>query len=421
MSRAGNASGIVLIRISGKDKPGLLGTLMQVFENFELRILDIGQAVVHGTLSLAFKVELERPDERVRLYKDILYQVHELDLSADFSEIEPQSYDEWVQLGGRSYLIVSLIGRRIAAGHLRRVCAVLLAHGLNINTIRRMSHRVARGNGDGTHERACIEFQVSGEGDPDTAAMKAEFMAVCQELGIDIALQKDNLFRRNRRLVVFDMDSTLIQQEVIDELAREAGVGERVAAITARAMRGEIDFRQSFRERLGLLAGLDAAVLPQVADRLTLTDGCERLFANLRMLGYRTAIVSGGFEYFGRRLQDCLGVDYLHANALEVVDGRLSGRVQGAIIDGERKAALLREIAAREQISLEQVIAVGDGANDLPMLRLAGLGIAFHAKPLVRTRAGHAISTLGLDSILYLIGMRDFESRERPAQHHGRC
>lgn len=403
---------IVLIRISGQDKPGLLEALMRVLESFELRILDIGQAVVHGTLSLAFKVELARAADRVQLYKDVLYQTHELGLAADFREIEPALYDEWVALGGRSHLIVSLLGRSLGAAHMRRVCSVLLAHRLNIDVIRRMSRRLPRIECGQAQRRACIEFKVSGEGEVDTAAMKAAFMEICQEQGIDIALQKDNVFRRNRRLVVFDMDSTLIQQEVIDELAKEAGVGAEVAAITERAMRGELDFRQSFRERLALLAGLDAGVLPRVAARLRLTDGCERLFANLRLLGYKTAIVSGGFSHFGRQLQECLGVDYVYANELEVADGRITGRVCGEIIDGARKAELLREVAEREKLSLEQVIAVGDGANDLPMLGIAGLGIAFHAKPLVRTRAGHAISSLGLDSILYLIGMRDFDSRE---------
>ncbi len=404
-------SQILLIRISGEDKPGLFATLMRVFAQAGVKILDIGQAVVHRTLSLGVMVQLPDNLTSDQLIGQTEAQVEALGLRARFDEIPDEEYNGWVARRGRAHYIVTLIGREIGPDHLDRVCTVLLEEHVNIDVIQRLSGRIPM---DQIHrqQRACMELRVSSDRELDMRTMEATFMEITKEAGIDIALQRDTLFRRNRRLVVFDMDSTLIQHEVIDELAIEAGVGAQVAAITESAMRGELDFQQSFRRRLALLEGLEESALQRVAARLRLTEGCERLFANLKQLGYKTAIVSGGFGYFGRILQKQLGVDYVHANELEFVDGKLTGKPVGAIIDGARKAELLRQIADQERLNLEQVIAVGDGANDLPMLGIAGLGIAFHAKPLVKQSARHSISTLGLDSILYLIGMRDFETFE---------
>ncbi len=284
------------------------------------------------------------------------------------------------------------------------------AHGLNIDAINRLSGRISRrGTGGGHH--ACVELRLSGPV-PDISALHRAFLALSRDMELDVAIQEDDIFRRNRRLVCFDMDSTLIQTEVIDELAAAAGIGAQVAAITEAAMRGEMDFNTSFRRRMALLKGLDEGVLAGIAERLPITDGAERLIGTLKHLGYRIAILSGGFTYFAEHLKRRLGIDYVHANHLDIVDGKVTGEVKGRIVDGARKAELLREIAAHEGIRLDQVIAVGDGANDLPMLSIAGLGIAFHAKPVVKEQARHAITSVGLDGILYLIGMRDRDLAE---------
>lgn len=282
--------------------------------------------------------------------------------------------------------------------------------GFNIETVTRLSGRLeleANNVQQQSHENvACIQFGLSGQM-LDAQAMRSACMLMSAQHNMDIAVQEDNVYRRNRRLVCFDMDSTLITQEVIDELALEAGVGEQVAEITERAMQGELDFQQSFRARVALLKGLDASVLPQIAERLTITDGAERLISTLKSLGYKTAILSGGFQYFAEYLQQKLGIDEVHANILDVENGVVTGVVKGDIVDGARKALLLQQLSEKFGISTEQVIAVGDGANDLPMLSLAGLGVAFRAKPLVRENANQAISSVGLDGILYLLGLHD--------------
>lgn len=402
---------ITLVTVSGEDKPGVSARLLGVLSDYNATILDIGQAVIHETLSLGFLVQVPTKEEWETVSKELLYAGYELGLKVKFTSVTAADYGHWVNEQGKQRHIITLLSKTLEANSFARLASILHKHGMNIGVITRLSGRVPLDTPD-PPTMASVELSVRGTPD-DSDAMRAEFAALSHELGVDIAFQVDNIYRRNRRLVAFDMDSTLIQAEVIDELAAEAGVAEEVAVITEAAMRGEIDFQDSLRQRLALLKGLDESILAEVAERLPLTDGAEKLIEMLKRFGYKTAIISGGFTYFGRHLQQKLGIDYVHANELEIIDGKLTGHVVGAIVDGQRKAELLREIVAEEGIVMEQVIAVGDGANDLPMLSLAGLGIAFQAKPVVRENADHALTTVGLDGILYLIGVRNRETLEQ--------
>lgn len=398
---------LLLITISGQDRPAVTSTVTRILAQQPCRILDIGQAVIHDHLSLGILAEFAQHSAASEAVKNVLYAMHERNLQVRFAPISEAAYREWVAQQGKERHIITLLGRQLSAEDIAEVTAILADHGLNIDGMTRLSGRTPLDE-DALSKtgQACIEFSARGSSQ-DSAQLRAEFTALSARLNVDVAFQADNMYRRTRRLVCFDMDSTLIEAEVIDELAKAAGVGEEVTAITEAAMRGELDFKQSFARRMALLKGLDESVLAEVAASLKFTEGCERLMATLKKLGYKTAILSGGFNYFGRLIQARLGMDYVYANELEIVDGKVTGRVVGDVVDGQRKAQLLRELALRENITLEQVIAVGDGANDLPMLSVAGLGIAFRAKPLVKASAKQAISTLGLDAILYLMGLRD--------------
>ncbi len=400
-------SDLLLINVSGYDKPGLTSNITGIMADYGLRILDIGQAVIHDYLTWGILVQIPREEVTSPLLKDLLFRIYELGLQVQFKPVTEAEYEDWVSGKGKQRYMVTLLSRSITAEQIARVSTITAQHGLNIDNITRLSGRMPL-NMDPERTQACIEFSVRGT-PPDLEKLRSDFLHISGELNVDIAFQQDTAYRRNRRLVVFDMDSTLIEAEVIDELAKEAGVGEQVAEITEAAMRGELDFSQSFRRRVALLKGLDESVLEKVAQRLRMTEGAERLIRTLKILGYKTAILSGGFTYFAQMLKERLDIDYVFANELEIKDGKVTGEVTGRIVDGARKAELLKEIASREKIRLEQVIAVGDGANDLPMLSVAGLGIAFRAKPLVKKSAEHSISTLGLDGILYLIGFRDSE------------
>ncbi|MBJ9422494.1 phosphoserine phosphatase SerB [Acinetobacter sp. ABJ_C1_1] len=398
---------IILISFLGPDQPNQFTRLMQVLSVHSLQILDVGQAVIHNQLTLGIVVASDNETATALAMKEILILAHDIGLTVRFKPISGAEYDQWVSEGGRTRYIVTALAPELTAAHLQAVTQIVSTQGFNIETITRLSGRVDLEKDSTLPRRACVQFGLSSGPTLDAQAMRAACLLLSSELNIDVAVQEDNAYRRNRRLVCFDMDSTLIEQEVIDELAIEAGVGAQVAEITERAMQGELDFQQSFRARVALLKGLDAAVLPKIAERLTITEGAERLISTLKALGYKTAILSGGFQYFAEYLQGKLGIDEVHANVLDVQDGVVTGEVKGVIVDGARKAELLRELANKLDISLEQAMAVGDGANDLPMLAIAGLGVAYRAKPLVRQNANQAISSVGLDGVLYLLGMHD--------------
>ena len=393
----------VLVHFSGPDKPGLTAALTGVLVQHSVRILDIGQSVVHENVSLGLLLEIPAGCDFGTLRSVLHHRAHELGLLARFRSVTGTALEHWVHGLRHQHFIVTVLGRSITAEQLARISNLIASHGMNIERIERLSGQLSP---EEPSANACVELLLSGDSARE-AAMRAEFLATAQALSIDIAFQRESIFRRNRRLFAFDMDSTLIQGEVIDELAAMAGVGERVAAITQAAMRGELDFNESFTRRVALLKGLPAERVHGLLDSIPLAEGAERLIRTLKLLGYKTAILSGGFTFFAHALQQRLGVDYVYSNELEIADGFVTGSVIPPIINGARKAALLAEIARREGISLEQVVAVGDGANDIPMLNLAGMGIAYRAKPLVRQSADQSISCLGLDGLLYLLGVRD--------------
>jgi len=398
-------SNVLLISVSGEDQPGVTNAVTEALAEFGVTLLDIGQAVIHDQLNMGILVSVPENTNVDDVTSEVLQTLDRLNMQGLFLPISNERYENWVGLQGKSRHIVTLLARNLEASHLAAVTEVTAQQGLNIDKIVRLSGRIILGNAD-INGQACIEFSARGE--PNSAdELRQSLLKLAGEQNIDIAYQEDNIFRRSRQLVVFDMDSTLIDAEVIDELAVEAGVGGQVAAITEAAMRGEVDFKQSFVQRVALLEGLSEGVLQTVAKRLRLNDGAEYLLKSLKQLGFKTAIVSGGFTFFARHLQKQLGVDYVYANELDVVKGVVTGNVVGEIIDGQRKAEILVEIANKLGLSLEQVIAVGDGANDLAMLNIAGLGIAFRAKPLVKASAKQAISNVGLDGILYLLGYSD--------------
>lgn len=395
----------ILVSVTGQDRPGLTASVMEILARYDAQILDIGQADIHSTLSLGILIRISEQNSG-HVMKDLLFKATELRVNINFSPITVEDYEAWVERQGKKRYILTIIGRSLSAKQVEAATKIIAAHGLNIDSILRLSGRrsVKR---ESKHVRACIEFSLRGT-PTDQARMQEELMRMSTELGIDFSFQKDDMYRRMRRLICLDMDSTIIQTECIDELAMRAGVGEQVKAITARAMRGEIDFKESFKERVALLKGLDVSVMQDIAEHLPITEGAERLMSVLKRCGYKIAILSGGFTYFGEYLQRKFGIDYVYANELEIdEDGKLTGNYVGPIVDGQRKAELLKLIAQVEKVNLAQTIAVGDGANDLPMISEAGLGIAFHAKPRVAANARQSINTIGLDGILYFLGFKD--------------
>ncbi len=401
----------ILIRITGQDRPGLTASIMEILAQHDAQILDIGQADIHSTLSLGILIRIDDRHSG-QVMKELLFKASELGVNIGFAPVTDEEYEAWVSRQGKNRYILTLLGRHLSAAQIQAATKVIAEQGLNIDSIRRLTGRQSMLNPK-KNVRACIEFSVRGT-PRDRKSMQAELMHLSSNSEMDFSLQEDNMFRRMRRLICFDMDSTLIQTEVIDELAMRAGVGDKVKAITERAMRGEIDFRESFKERVALLKGLDESVMREIAENLPITEGADRLMYVLKKYGMKIAILSGGFTYFGEYLQKRWGIDFVYANELEIdANSKLTGNYVGEIVDGKRKAELLRLIAQVEKVDIAQTIAVGDGANDLPMLSEAGLGIAFHAKPRVVANAEQSINTIGLDGVLYFLGFKDSYLNEK--------
>jgi phosphoserine phosphatase len=373
-------------------------------------ILDIGQAVIHDYLSLGILVEIPTEYKSSSILKDLLFEAHKLGIQIRFSPIEEELYENWAAQHGKERRIITLLGRRITAEQLSKVAAAIAKNKLNIDVINRLSGRVSLNHKD-TTQIACVQITVSGK-IHDPAVLRGQLLKIHADTGIDISFYIDDIYRHARRLVVFDMDSTLIQGEAINELADVAGVGDQVAKITEAGMQGKIDFKESLTQRVALLKGLEENVLSFVAKNLVLTEGADRVVSKLKQLGYKIGIISGGFDYFGKYLQKKLGLDYVFTNCLEIAGGKLTGKIKGDIIDGQKKAEILETIARVENISLQQTIAVGDGANDLPMISVAGLGVAFNAKSIVKKNAQRSISSVGLDGLLYLMGLSEREIRQ---------
>ncbi len=398
----------ILIRISGEDRIGLTASIMAILAKYDAQILDFGQAVIHNTLSMGILIRIDEAHSG-QVMKELLFKITELgSISIGFAPISDDDYEAWAGRQGRNRYILTIIGRSLSAAQIQAAADVISRYGLNIDAIKRLTGRMSIKHPE-KNVRACVEFSLRGFlSADDKKALQNDLMNMGTEAGMDFSFQKDDMYRRMRRLICFDMDSTLIQAECIDELARRHGVYDQVAAITERAMRGEIDFKESFTERVALLKGLDISVMRDIAEHLPITEGTDRLMSVLKTCGYKIAILSGGFTFFGEYLQRKYGIDYVYANELEVgEDGKLTGRYVGEVVDGRRKADLLKLIAQTEHVNIAQTIAVGDGANDLPMLNEAGLGIAFHAKPRVKANARQSISTIGLDGVLYFIGFKD--------------
>ena len=395
---------IILININGTDRPGVTAALTEILAKNNAVILDIGQADIHNNLSLGILFQSSEGNSG-DILKELLFKSYELDVNIRFNPISEEAYNQWVSMQGKNRYIITILGRKLTARQIAGVTRIVADQDMNIDDIKRLTGRIPLDENART-PKASVEFSVRGT-PRDKEQMKADFMKLSAEQEMDISFQEECMFRRMRRLICFDMDSTLIETEVIDELAIRTGVGDQVKAITEAAMRGEIDFCESFRQRCALLKGLDVSVMQEIAENLPITEGVDRLMRILKKVGFKIAILSGGFTYFGNYLKQKYNIDYVYANELEVENGKLTGRHVGDIVDGKRKAELLRLIAQVENVDIRQTVAVGDGANDLPMISIAGLGIAFHAKPKVKATAKQSISTIGLDGILYFLGYKD--------------
>ncbi len=407
-------SDIVLINITGRDRKGLDAKFTGILAEYDVNILDIGQAVIHNHISLGILAEIPKAEDFSSIFKDMLFEGHKMELRVDIKPVESENYEKWVHAQGKERRIITLLGRRVTARQISAVASIIAQNRLNIDSITRLTGRISLIKSQ-INPRASIQFSVSGT-PLNLGEMRRRFMDLSQQAGIDISFHVDNIYRKNMKLVVFDMDSTLIQTEVIDELAKLANAEEQVKKITESAMRGEIDFKESFRKRVALLKGIKEEHLGEIAKNLPLTYGADLVAKTLKGLGYKLGILSGGFTFMGEYLKERLEFDYMYANELDIKDGLVTGEVKNEIVDGKQKAILLRQLAQKENIVLEQTIAVGDGANDLPMITIAGLGVAFNAKPIVKQKASNTLSNVGLDGLLYLIGLHEREIKQEVLQ-----
>ncbi|MEN8210843.1 MAG: phosphoserine phosphatase SerB [Thermodesulfobacteriota bacterium] len=407
-------SEVVLINITGRDRKGLDAKFTGILAEYNVNILDIGQAVIHNHISLGILAEIPKAEDFSSIFKDMLFEGHKMELRVDIKPVESENYEKWVHAQGKERRIITLLGRRVTAHQISAVASIIAQNRLNIDSITRMTGRISLIKSQ-INPRASIQLSVSGT-PLNLGEMRRRFMDLSQQAGIDISFHVDNIYRKNMKLVVFDMDSTLIQTEVIDELAKLANAEEQVKKITESAMRGEIDFKESFKKRVALLKGIKEEHLGKIAENLPLTYGADLVAKTLKGLGYKLGILSGGFTFMGEYLKERLEFDYMYANELDIKNGVVTGEVKGEIVDGDQKAILLRQLAQKENIVLEQTIAVGDGANDLPMISIAGLGVAFNAKPIVKQKASNTISSVGLDGLLYLIGLHEREIKQEVLQ-----
>ncbi|MBT6340641.1 MAG: phosphoserine phosphatase SerB [Desulfobacula sp.] len=402
-------SDVVLINITGRDRKGLDAKFTRILAEYGVNILDIGQAVIHNHIAFGILAEIPDSKDFSSIFKDMLFEGHNMGLKIDINRIDNDNYEKWVHAQGKERRIITLLGRAITARQISAVASIIAENHLNIDNITRLTGRISLKT-PLANPKASVKLSISGK-PLSILDMRRKFMEISRETGIDISFHVDNIYRKNRKLVVFDMDSTLIQGEVIVELAKLANAGEEVNKITESAMRGEIDFKESFIKRVALLKGIKEEQLAGISRNLPLTDGADIVAKTLKGLGYKLGILSGGFTFIGEYLKEKLGFDYMYANELDIENGVVTGKVVGDIVDGEKKAILLRQIAQKENLALDQTIAVGDGANDLPMISIAGLGVAFNAKPIVRKKASNTISSVGLDGLLYLIGIHEREIR----------
>ncbi len=392
-----NSDDFIVITVIGPDAPGIVSSITSILSENAVKIIDIEQIVIRKLILLSMMLDLrESKGGQISLLKDLLLEAKRLNVELDF---KIASYEEHLQHDNNFMYAVTCLGEEITAQVVAQISHAIYSENVNIERITQLSQG----------ELCCIEMIVETDKTINVQDMTRKLLSISSDFGVDIAVQKENIFRRSKRLVVMDMDSTLIQVEVIDELAKSAGHGEEVSGITSKAMNGELSFNESLNKRVELLRGLDENVLDEMYHNIPFTPGAKKLVKILKKLGYKTAVISGGFTFFTDRLKNELGLDYAFANKLEIKDGKLTGKVLGEIINGDSKAKILEDIADKEYISLDQVVAIGDGANDLLMLDKAGLGIAFNAHKTVREKADYNISQENLDSIIYLLGISEKE------------